>query len=41
MISKPYSFGLIKIVDPDIKEFNNIDLVCGNSKIKIIKPGWI
>ena len=41
MISKPYSFGLIKIVDPDIKEFNNIDLVCGNSKIKIIKPDWI
>jgi len=41
MISKPYSFGLIKIVDPDIKEFNNVDLVCGNSKIKIIKPDWI
>ena len=41
MISKPYSFGLIKIVDPDIEEFNNIDLVCGNSKIKIIKPEWI
>ena len=41
LISKPYSFGLIKIVDPDIKEFNNIDLVCGNSKIKIIKPEWI
>ena len=41
MISKPYSFGLIKIVDPDIKEFNNIDLICGNSKIKIIKPDWI
>ena len=38
MISKPYSFGLIKIVDPDIEEFNNIDLVCGNSKIKIISP---
>ena len=41
MISKPYSFGLIKIVDPDIEEFNNIDLVCGNSKIKIIKPDWV
>ena len=41
MISKPYSFGLIKVVDPDIKEFNNIDLICGNSKIKIIKPEWI
>jgi hypothetical protein len=41
MISKPYSFGLIKVVDPDIKEFVNIDLVCGNSKVKIIKPEWI
>jgi len=41
MISKPYSFGLIKVVDPDIKEFNNIDLNCGNSKIKIIKPDWV
>jgi len=41
MINKPYPFGLIKIVDPDIKEFNNVDLVCGNSKIKIIKPDWI
>jgi len=41
MISKPYPFGLIKVVDPDIKEFNNVDLVCGNSKIKIIKPEWI
>ena len=41
MISKPYSFGLIKVLDPDIKEFNNIDLICGNSKIKIIKPDWV
>ena len=41
MISKPYSFGLIKVVDPDIKEFVNTDLVCGNSKVKIIKPEWI
>ena len=41
MISKPYSFGLIKVVDPDIKEFVNTDLICGNSKVKIIKPEWI
>ena len=41
MISKPYYFGLIKVVDPDIEEFSNIDLSCGNSKIKIIKPEWI
>jgi len=41
IINKPYSFGLIKVVDPDIKEFVNIDLPCGNSKVKIIKPEWI
>jgi len=41
MINKPYPFGLIKVVDPDIKEFNNVDLTCGNSKVKIIKPEWI
>ena len=41
MISKPYSFGLIKVVEPDIKEFINNDLDCGNSKVKIIKPEWI
>ena len=41
MISKPYPFGLIKVIDPNINEFNNVDLVCGNSKIKILKPEWI
>ncbi len=41
MISKPYSFGLIKVVEPDIEEFVNTDLTCGNSKVKIIKPKWI
>ena len=41
MISKPYSFGLIKVVDPDLKDFANTELVCGKSKIKINKPGWI
>jgi len=41
MISKPYSFGLIKVVEPDIKEFVNMDLTCGNSKVKIVKPEWI
>jgi len=41
MISNPYYFGLIKVVDPDIDEFTNIDLKCGNSKVKIIKPEWI
>jgi folate-binding protein YgfZ len=41
MISDPYPFGLIKVVDPDLEEFNNIELVCGKSKIKIIKPSWV
>ena len=41
MINKPYSFALVKVVDPDLNEFNNNGLVCGNSKIKILKPDWI
>jgi len=41
MIDKPYSFALIKVVDPDLKEFNNAELVCGTSKVKILKPDWI
>ena len=41
MIDKPYSFALIKVVDPDLKEFNNVELVCGTSKVKILKPDWI
>jgi len=41
MIDKPYPFALIKVVNPDIKEFTNIELMCGNSKVKILKPEWI
>ena len=41
MISKPYSFALVKVVEPDIKEFANIELMCGKSKVKILKPDWI
>jgi len=41
MIVDPYSFGLIKVLEPDIKEFHNKDLICGNSIVKIIKPEWI
>jgi len=41
MIDKPYSFALVKVVDPDLNEFNNSELVCGNSKIKVLKPDWI
>jgi len=41
IIDKPYSFALIKVVDPDLKEFNNTELTCGNARVKIQKPDWI
>ena len=41
MIDKPYTFGLIKVIDPDLDEFVNTELVCGKSKVKILKPEWI
>jgi len=41
MIDKPYSFALIKVVEPDLKEFTNTELNCGHSKVKILKPEWI
>ena len=41
MIDKPYPFGLIKVVDPDLNEFTDAELVCGKSKVKILKPKWI
>ena len=41
LIDKPYSFALVKVVDPDLKEFSNTELMCGKSKVKILKPEWI
>ena len=41
MIEKPYTFALIKVIDPDLKEFTNVELLCGKSKVKILKPEWI
>ena len=41
MIDEPYSFALVKVVDPDLKEFINTELICKNSKVKILKPNWI
>ena len=41
LIDKPYAFALIKIIDPDLKEFAETELVCGKSKVKILKPEWI
>ena len=41
MIDKPYAFALVKVAEPDLKEFANIELMCGKSKVKILKPEWI
>ena len=41
LIDKPYLFALIKVVEPDLKEFTNTELMCGKSKVKILKPEWI
>ena len=41
MINKPYPFALIKVIEPDLKEFTNTELTCGKSKVKILKPEWI
>ncbi|MBA1337583.1 MAG: hypothetical protein FD545_000238 [Pelagibacterales bacterium] len=41
MIDTPYPFGLIKVVDPDLSEFIELELICGDSKVKILKPEWI
>ena len=41
MIEEPHPFALIKVIDPDLKEFVDIELDCNTSKIKIFKPNWI
>jgi len=41
MITKPYPFSLVKITEPDLKDFVGAELICGKSKVKIIKPDWI
>ena len=41
IISTPYSFALVKVVEPDLNEFTNTELICGTSKVKILKPEWI
>ena len=41
MINKPHPFALIKVVEPNLDEFLNNELICGKSKIKILKPEWI
>ena len=41
MIDKPYSFALVKVIEPDLSEFTNTELICGKSKVKILTPDWI
>jgi len=41
MIVKPYTFALIKVVDPDLNEFINNDLICDKAKVKVLKPDFI
>ena len=41
MISEPYPFALIKVVDPDLEEFIDTELVCEKSKVKITKPKFL
>ena len=41
MIDEPYSFALVKVVDPNLQEFSDSELMCGKSKVKILKPEWI
>jgi len=41
IIEEPYAFALVKVVDPELKEFQNTELLCGSSKVKILKPDWI
>ena len=41
MIGKPYSFALVKVIEPDLSEFTNTELICGKSKVKILTPDWI
>ena len=38
LISKPYPFALIKLIDPEFDKFVNQDLFIENKKIRIIKP---
>ena len=37
MIDKPYAFALIKMFDPNFKEFEKKELIIGNKKCKILK----
>ena len=37
LIEHPYPFGLIKVIDPNIEEFENKELLANNKKCRILK----
>ena len=37
LIEQPYPFGLIKVIDPNIKDFENKELLANNKKCRILK----
>ena len=41
LIHYPFPFALVKVTDPNIKEFLKKDLVCGAAKVVITKPEWL
>ena len=36
LIEKPYPFGLVKLIDPNVEEFQNKELLVNNKKWKIL-----
>ena len=41
LIDDPYPFAIIKVTDPDIKEFEKEELTCGSANIKVCIPNWL
>ena len=41
LIHYPFTFALVKVTDPHMKEFLTTDLVCGAAKVEVTKPEWL
>ena len=37
LINQPYAFGLVKVIDPNVEEFENKELLANDKKCKILK----
>jgi len=37
LIEQPYPFGLLKVIDPNVEEFENKELLANNKKCRILK----